>query len=288
MKVFIPSINRAAQLRLLIESLRKNFADFDSLRLNVLYSAKSNSVFADGYEKLKKEQLCDGINFIKETDFCRQTKEFLYNNIDEYILFFVDDCIFYRPCAHSCDLITSLLNDKDWCFSFRLGLNTTEQYYVDGSQCEHLSKQGYEFFGYDYDFADQFIRWNWKIRPAQHNTGYAFSFDGHIYRARDIYEIIKDESFSNPRALESILVRPLTRQVCQRKNMLALSQNCVFSNAINCVSSTKIAAGVIYHYSAEELNERYLNGEVIDLDSLDCSSICGAHTEIDLKFKQES
>src|SRR6185503_8665057 len=114
LKVLIPSLNRASQLRLLLESLRENFADFNNLDITVLWRAYDEDFeqyinYSDGYDHLMRDYTfksksnlfkgVDNISFIEEGRLNLQTfeqnvKEFLYNNIDDHVLLFTDDCVF--------------------------------------------------------------------------------------------------------------------------------------------------------------------------------------------------
>jgi hypothetical protein len=282
MKLLIPSLDRAPQLDLLLSSLQENLADYNNLEITVLYQTSSGD-FTKGYQKLQSE--CPlSVKWVKETNFEQQVKDFF--RFSQYICLLTDDCIFYRPYEVSIKDTLDLITDDVLCFSWRLGLNTTTQYYVTGQQQEHLSRLGYKCFDVD---NNPFIKWNWKIRPQQRNYGYCFSLDGHIYFGNEIYELFKDLPFHNPRSLESKMVRPEMREGLQRKYMVAHRYGHIFVNTINCCQKEKIPAGTIYSYPLEDLNNKYLNGYRIDLAGFDFddSVTSGCHGELPLVWKKD-
>lgn len=280
MKLLIPSLDRACQLELLLTSLRTNLKDYNNLEITILYRA-SSADFAAGYTKL--QQNCPmNVQWVDEKDFCQQTKDFFH--FGQHICLLTDDCIFYRPYEVSIQDTLDLITDDVLCFSWRLGLNTTTQYYLTGSQQASLSKLGYQEVGEE----NSFIKWNWKIRPSQENYGYNFSLDGHIYWGHELYELCKDLNFHNPRSLESQMVHPKVRSSLQRKNMVAASVGHIFVNTVNCCQNEKIPAGLFHPYSLEALNERYLDGYTIDLAGFDFDDnvVAGCHGELPLKWKE--
>lgn len=284
MKLLIPSLDRACQLELLLSSLRDNLKDYNNLETTVLYRASSDD-FAAGYTKL--QQNCPiNVRWVEENDFCKQTKDFF--RFGQHICLLTDDCIFYRPYEVSIQDTLELITDDVLCFSWRLGLNTTTQYYVTGQQQTPLDKLGYEYFGKDYSEENgMFVKWNWKVRPPHENYGYNFSWDGHIYLGGELYELCKDLQFHNPRSLESQMTHPIMRSSLQRKNMVGHEVGHVFVNTVNCCQKEKIPAGLTHYYPLDRLNKHYLNDYTIDLTGFDFSDdvVAGCHGELPIKWK---
>lgn len=282
MKLLIPSLDRACQLELLLSSLRENLKDYNNLETTVLYRASSDD-FLDGYKKL--QQNCPiNVRWVEEKNFCQQTKDFF--RFSQHICLLTDDCIFYRPYEVSIQDTLELITDDVLCFSWRLGLNTTTQYYLTGSQQAPLSKLGYQEISKIGNIGS-FIKWNWKIRPSQENYGYNFSLDGHIYSGEELYELCKNLNFHNPRSLESQMTHPIMRNSLQRKNMVAHEVGHIFVNTINCCQKEKIPAGVMHYYPLDRLNRHYLNDYTIDLAGFDFddSVVAGCHGELPIKWK---
>ena len=184
--ILIFSKNRPLQLQGLIKSLL-HYSNVDSKKINVLY--KYDDQYLEGINNLK--YIHQEINFIKETDFNKQVKEFLGNG-EKFCSFFVDDIIvkdnfdFTIPCK------ILELNPHIMTFSLRLGTHLTFCYALNSSQ---LVPNGVINSGI-------FI-WNWK--NSQHDWNYPLSLDGHIFRKSDIESWSSHLSFKNPNQYESQL-----------------------------------------------------------------------------------
>jgi len=283
LKVFIPSKNRAAQLHLLLESLKVNLLDSVSLDIYVLYKSTSLE-YECGYQKLIRDSPLS-VAWAREENFSDQFKDQLRTS--EHICLFTDDCIFYRPYETSIQQTLNFIEDDVWCFSWRLGFNTTQQFYVTKSQQPSLDDLGYSYFGLDYSKDNGFIKWNWKIRNAYENYGYSCSWDGHIYRGHDLWNFCKDHSLVNPRHFESIMAEPTAfRQQITRKMMVASQKSHVIVNTVNCCQDPPIGAGLFFPTSLEEMNNRYLSDYVIDLNNFDFSDVIGCHDELPVKWRK--
>lgn len=281
------SRDRACQLELILRSIQTNWLGSDQISFTVLYRTSSDDDL-QGYNKLMKDTKKGPFKIIwqPQYNFGEQFAQWLHTHKDDFVGLFTDDCIFYKPFRTTPSDVVQLISPDCLCFSLRLGLNTTKQYYVENTYQRPLSDLGYELLDGDY------IKWNWKIRPPYENYGYAFSWDGYIYRASDLIYWCGDGSFGSPRHLEchlSDFFHP--RQKLSRDYMLADKEGHVFSNSINVVHDPKDAtglAGLFHPASAEELNQRYLQGEIIDFKKMDFSGICGSHDEIPLKWKKNN
>ncbi len=272
----IPSLDRPAQLHLLLESLEKNASSLD-LEVHVIYTY-STVDFEEGYEELI--QRFPAVYFHFETSFQDQLNKYIKDS--QQTLFFTDDCIFYRSFAGTTEDILSSISPNVNSFSFRLGRNITQQ-------CYWTKELHPPFDLYDCQDEGEFIKWNFKIGNPYFNMFYNFSWDGNIYWSKDVLERLQGREFKNPREVESLIVQNIkARHENPRKYMVAPQQSCVFSNAINCVQSTKVPAGLFHAVTPETLNEKYLDGYIIDLNAMDFSQIKGCHDELPLAFRNYS
>ena len=84
------------------------------------------------------------------------------------------------------------------------------------------------------------------------------------------------------------LVNGKCKDKTDRNMMASYRQNVLFSIPANCVQDPPLASGEIYAYSEEELNEKYLNGEVIDLLGMEYAfqNVTWSHNEFELTFKK--
>lgn len=280
MKLFVPSKDRASQLHCLVESVRQNLPNVD-LDIHVLYTT-SRKEFSYGYDKFI--ELNPSVTMEYEACFESDFNEYLKHAGSELVMLLTDDCVFYRKDLADEWMIDQLMKEKVWCFSYRLGLNTTTQWYRTGSQQNHLSILGYEEIQ---SGGEKYIGWNWKIRPAFENYGYMVSWDASIYRASDLLELSNKFSFYNPRTFEDKATKVTEyRNQNPRKYMFSPALSSVFVNTINNVQEESPPFGEKYTMSPEELNKRYLDGEVIDVATFDGLQMSGSHDEIPLKFRK--
>lgn len=268
-KALIFSKDRALQLRLLLNSMQINCKDaFD---VTILYKA-SNITFKEGYSKLISEGILPNIHWIEEEEFKLQVLEFLEHG-QKYTTFFTDDDIVYRPFDAS-NITSTLDSDHEiFCFSGRLGVNVTKCYTMRASNI---------LGDFEEDITTGIIKWDWTKRYL--DFGYPLSVDFHVFRTSDIKKLISKIAFHNPNTLEGNL------QMFDNypKNKMAAFKHSVMVNSpSNIVNDTHPnRKGEQFGISAEELNKKYLEGEIIDLESLDFSNIQGCHQELALTYKQ--
>jgi len=265
-QLIIFSKNRACQLNLLLDSINLNANQlFD--KISVLYKAEDQ--YIDGYDLLKTRT---SIDFIEEMNF----RNDLIRIIDDDIMFttfLVDDAIFF-------DKITepqkTLLNwhDNVICLSLRLGLNCVYS---------HPANLQYKINNYGpVGIDDNFIMF---VHTEQDGDfSYPLSTDGHIYMTSVIKDLLVSVDFNNPNTLEANLQR--FKNVIP-KLMISFKHSKLVSVPVNLVNTTfNNRNGLIFPISNKELNDRFLNNEIIDLHSLNFLDINGPHKEIEYKFKK--
>lgn len=272
----ILSKNRSSQLRLLLESVGLNAPDLFN-EIKIVYTSSSQD-FAKGYEKLKSERILSNLVWEKEENFVQDFLNALKTCETNYICGMVDDCIFYKRLASKRQNILDVLTDDVFCFSLRLGLNTTTQYYMRPK--EKVELKVYEQSGF-------FVKWNWKDWSSKLNYGYPISLDGHIFRTKELSDLSHKYKFDYLRQWEGVIAGKC-REETDRHNMAAYRQNVLFSLPVNCVQDPPLVAGQLHEYTEEELNNRYLDGEVIDLEMMEYAfqNVTWAHNEFPLMFKK--
>jgi hypothetical protein len=260
------SKDRAAQLRLLIYSIQKNSPH--AFNLNVIYTYSNNS-FKEGYEKVKGEfsSVC---NFIEQTENIKTDVITLLDSDKEFSCFFTDDDIIYKP--FDINRVTESINaDEDvFCFSLRLGTNINFCYTMN---TENVLK--------NYEDLDDMIKWNWSVHYL--DFGYPLSVDGHIFKTKDILKLTKKVPFHNPNTYEGNLQMfdtfPKEKMVSFKESVLVNTPN----NIVNSTHPNRHSNE--FGISVKELNDAYLDGKIIDLESMDFSNIKGCHQEIMFKYK---
>ena len=302
------SKNRASQLRLLLESIKLNAEGFFN-EIKIIYTS-SDEDYAKGYEKLISENILDNIVWVKETDFVQDFLDAFESCETKYICGIVDDCVFHKRIPLDSEQVCRIMEDPEiFCFSLRLGLNTYIQNFATqtydplwiSSPFPQEKFRGTVGTPLDYEESKSCIKWKWMIRPFSSNFGYPISLDGHIYRANDMSNISNhfkngDQGINNLRHWEAQLahnIRSIVDQGCEETGLLnnvamtSFRQSCLISAANNCVQEPPMTAGTFYPISEEDLNDKYLNGEVLDLKGLEpqFQNINSAHTEFDFRFK---
>lgn len=288
MRVFIPSKDRASQLDLLLRSIEENLPNIE-FDVCVLYKTSSED-FGRGYDILSKKKFKNiFFSLHKETNFQDQFKDYAYAFQDQNVMLLTDDSVFYRKSNLKENEIDDLLEDKNiLCYQNRLGFNTTTQWYKTGQQQQNLDVLGFKYFGADYSDNDKpaFVQWNWKIRPPFENYGYFISWDGAIYRGEDLLDFTNLVNFYNPRTFEDRLTKDQNiRNNIKSKFMVCPEISCLFVNTINAVQAEPPPFGDKYQCSVEELNKRYLAGEIISMYTFRGLELSGSHDEIPLEFE---
>lgn len=264
------SKNRACQLHLLLESVEENYPVFDT---NVFYDY-SNEKFENGYELIKERFSSKEINWKKEENFQEDLIN-LIESCEELICFFTDDDILYRNPTIPPKRIESLFTEVEdiCCLSFRLGQNTT----IQDQYTEQKAYTPQDCFS-----NQEFILWNWKHSPGfVSNFYYPFSVDGHIYRKKDVKKLLTMFSFDNPNNMEGGAVSYTS---CLPDLMSCMGQSCVVNTPINIAGSSRNRAGEKFGLSIEELNNKYVQGQTIDIKSINFSNVIGCHQELEMEI----
>jgi len=129
---------------------------------------------------------------------------------------------------------------------------------------------------------DNTIKWDW----TQHyvDFGYPLSVDGHIFRTKDIFKLVRKVAFKNPNEMEAGLQ---IFDTYPRNKMVSYKQNALINTPINMVQDTfENREGEEFGVNIDSLNEEYLNGKIINLDAIDFSKIKGCHQELELPLTE--
>jgi len=283
--LFIASKNRASQLRLLLESLNKNCSDlFD---ITILYNFDNDS-YREGYEKLKQENITGARWEIEDADsnglFVKQFYDFLHG-VGPHFALMVDDNVFYRKNDLTQSRIEAILDDETFCFSFRLGENTIVQ--------NHLTRETQQPLD-DSDIKEDHAKWKYTDRSGKfEDYAFPFSWDGVIYRTKDVLDTLQDTDFSAtdhkwaplPHRLEEHMSKNLDR-FSHRQYMSAPKHSCVVGMDYNKVINVHNKGGAKFRADEKGLNDLYLKGFVIDLDSMNFSEMESSHEEVPFKLRK--
>jgi hypothetical protein len=260
------SKDRASQLHLLLNSIHKNAPYI--FNLNVLYTS-SNQEFEKGYEVLK--EICKtnlwNVNFVKESNFKEDVMCLLKSDY-KYTTFFTDDDVVFGSVDYE-TIESSLQNEDVFCFSLRLGRNTIFCYSMNVPNQIVVSNE-----------TENTVSWDWQ--KSWYDFGYPLSVDGHIFRTKEIFKLSKSLNFHSPNTYEGGLQ---IYDTFPRHLMESYKTSRLVGNPVNIVNdSHPNLNGQKFKFTTKDLNDKFLNGVVIEIDLMDFDNIIGAHQEIEYKF----
>lgn len=226
--------------------------------LVVLYRPTSERHVA-AYAELRRTW--SHVGWLAETSFKRDLASALGQ--ERLLVFHTDDDVFFR------DVDRVELHDDEVCFTLRLGLNTTYCYPLDIiERLRGLSSCGGER-----------IVWPWKCQgPGAY--GYPLALNGHVLRQEEARDWLETATYATPNELEASLQQFLPEA---RPLMASFVDSRVVSIPANIVNETFPNRHGGLH-DVDELNERFLAGERIDVASMAFDDINACHTEIPYVF----
>ncbi len=269
-QLIIFSKNRACQLHLLLESINKNSKGIFN-NITVLY--KADGKYIDGYNLLKERFGDYNIIFKEESNFRNDTIKLISDKFT-YTTFLVDDTVFFDKCLINFTEIDNFISKNNLiCFSLRLGLN---------SVYSHPANLHYEIG--EYKSTNNFISFDFTKQRG--DLAYPLSVDGHIFKTSEIKDMITRTIFKNPNTLEANLQQQI--RIGLPSNLFgSFKHSKLVGIPVNLVNDTfNNRHGLEFYISELELNNRYLDGEIIDLLAMDFTNINGPHKEIKYEFKK--
>jgi len=260
MNIIVFSKNRAAQLELFIRSFKTYVKDPEKYELRVIY-LPTEPQYDDGYKKLI-EMGYKNIVYVKETVFYQDIVNFIDSN-DKHLVFFSDDNIFKNHIDFDDDYIKQFDVDKEIaCISLRLHPKLTFCYPMNIPMTPPQFMIDNTFY--------------WKGLPGDY--GYPMSVDGHIFRTDELLPTLQRGRFPNPTMLENFLVG----NTLHSPKMLCYDKSIIVNNPCNRAST---CAGNIHgKVDLQELNRKFLNGQLISLDNIDGIENISCHQEIEIKY----
>jgi hypothetical protein len=262
MNIIVFSRDRASQLELFLRSMKFYFREFSQHRVNVLYTY-SNNKFKDGYDKLINIHNDNNINYIKEVDSFKNHVLLLMDPENSYTVFFVDDIVFKNDFSLD-SLQFKLFTLKEEILTLSLRLHP----YLTYCYAARVRMRQPNF--------DSNLIFKWYGETGDYN--YPMSLDGHIFRTKDILNLTKIISFNNPNSYESILAGyPLNRP-----KMICFEDSIIVNNPINKVQNFN--NNVHGDVSADYLNDKFLNGYIIDFEDFKGIKNISCHQEIKINF----
>ncbi len=283
------SKDRPLQLHGTLESLRRRAAEGATVPVSVIFRASALE-YAEGYRILARELAGTmQIDWVEETDFKEnllaqveageKAKQGFFHRLfggapavrHPYVLFLVDDNLFVRD--FSLNDVTRELEASPSAlgFSLRVGKNTT---YCYSNRCaQRLPAFRVKSGGV--------LQFRWPGEQGDFN--YPLEVSSSVYRTTDVIGLLRNLPYSNPNRLEQGLSVSSKLFSGRRPEMLCFEQSVAFCAPVNKVQSIlDNRAGSAEEYSSSALNEMFLAGRRIDVESLKGFTPNAAHQEIEL------
>lgn len=128
------------------------------------------------------------VSEIQDSENFKQELLGLISSDYEYTAFFTEGDILFSEISE--DEITNSLSDEEvLCFSLRLGENTT-----------HCNALNIVNNLYGQEVINNVIKWEWSKHYL--DFGCPLSLDGHIFRTKEIYKLVKNIPFKDSYSLE--------------------------------------------------------------------------------------
>jgi hypothetical protein len=134
------------------------------------------------------------------------------------------------------------------------------------------------------EFEENTMKWDWTLHYL--DFGYPFAMDGHIFRKSDIYKLVKKSKFTGVEELEMALFD--FTEMFPRNKMVSYKHSALVGVPIGRVQQSIDDEMSIALKSAQasvvrrKMNEKFLDGSFINLESIDFSVINGCHQELNL------
>jgi len=283
----IVSKDKPAQLHLLLESLYRNSGNlFD---IHVLYESTTEP-FDEGYLKTKLNfyhKTKYGVGFPikwyqrKEDDICKEVLD-LINEARPLVCLMSDENILFKHVAPYKKIKQLFEKYSLSTLSLRLGNNTVLQNPYDQENYFADIPSNGKFV------MDKFLVWDaTEVKPFT-NFAIPFSFNGHIYAKGLIQKTLERSASKDRDTFEADLQKRLYEGRFDGKVSPLMS--CLEYSVLLSNNTTKISDDIHNDLGISdlEINERYINGKVIDYNFFDFTHVSKPFQDFLIRFKDES
>ena len=262
--IIIFSKDRAMQLHATLSSLKKCIGQhYDQVHIYVLYKTKYQYQYDMLVEEFRE------VLFIYETILVEQIFEI--SSQYKYIMFVVDDTIFYRnfnleECIYHLSTQLDALG-----FSLRLGSNINWWHLASCAiKCPKMLK-----------IVNSYYRFKWSEKEK--DFGYPLEVSSSIYRTFDIIPLLK-KVHGDPGSIESYFNQQKNQFIKTKPYLLCYNKSVAFAAPVNIVrTSTRCPYGRHHYYSIDELVKIFDEDKRIDILAVP-EVINACHQEMEYKF----
>ncbi len=268
--VVIFSKDRACQLELLLRSFKKYFTEWEQAEKTVVYKT-DNHALAQGYQLCQK--LHPEFHYVSEstTPFKQGTLNAI-NEDNALTMFLVDDIVFKDKFSLLDPEFQQFSNDLEiLCLSLRLHSGVNYCYATN----RHVSAPQFREDG----------AWQWI--GAEGDWGYPMSLDGNIFSTPIIKFITENIQFYNPNTFESLMAMN-SKFFDNTPFMFCYQENSKLLNIPANLVQDMFPARFGNLVTPEELNQRFLNGEIILLEPFMGQKYNAVHVELPYAFEKRN
>lgn len=257
--IIIFSKDRACQLDLLLNSMKRFFREWREQHVSVLYAC-SGEGYRSGYEKVMR--LHPEFHYARETAFKEDVVRLFQDFRRPFTSFLVDDDMFIDDLTlESPEFRTFASKPRILCLSCRM-CPRLDYFYV-----KNLDVPPPRF--------KRDRRWRWK--GLRGDWGYPMSVSGlHVFRTEDLARPILESGYWNPNTFEG---RALMPNPPRRPFMICFEEAKVFCVAVNKVQTVNQNRHS-NSYPVEELNSRFLDGRRLSCANNHRVRMRSAHGEV--------
>lgn len=272
MKIVVFSKDRAMQLDLCLNSLKKLAFEAEEMKAVILYQTTSYA-HQDSYDALSYRY--PFATFVKEKNFKDDLLTIL--QYTKEVMFLVDDNVFVKEfsigeCKKALDA-----NLRTLGFSLRLGRNTRYCYPMQQEQTPPVF----------YSVAPRILMYRWV--EAEYDFGYPLELSSSIYRRDDILPIIEYGDYNSPNTLESVMAYNTQYFKEQNPLLLCYEQSVAFCNPINKVQIfNNNRCGQNLAYSPDMLLKEFEKGGRIKFGNFYNFVPSAAHEEREIEIECSS
>lgn len=267
LEVMVFSKDRAAQLELLLRSIKRFCADWERIRWTVVHKG-STPEYALGYAVCR--DLHPEFAHVDEDAYPQLSfHEIVLANIGDspYFAFLVDDNVFKEPFElDSAEMRRFAADPEIACLSLRMAPRM--------DRCHPM-----QIMTPPPEFEDGTV-WRWAGHRG--DWGYPMSIDFHIFRREDIVPLLVQLPFQSPNWLESMLAaNPLSAP-----KMICFEESKVVNLPVNRVQDTHPNPHAGTH-GQDELNAGFLAGRRLALEHLVGVENLSPHFELPLRWEDD-
>ena len=216
--------------------------------------------------------------FDQDTFLDKQLKNqifYIFNKLIRYnYLGLTDDDVFIKECNIEC-ILPELKDSQVNAISLKSGLNITHHYPDIKVPLPNNFIQ-----------KEPYLKWNWRTQPRPTDWGYPTCINTYVYNKEYQLSLLERINFTHPTEIEiqcNCIKEHFRPVMCGVTKTAVLNLPC---NRLQPYNDTPF--GVVNPYTTDELNEKWLEGFVIDKGNIYNKEVDRPNIDLPLTFIKES